>query len=74
MKCATLNRSAPCLDCIAPGRTSHGVFCLACQDIFWVCCIRPAAEQPIPRGVLSFPSPPIEREHCPSPAQNSLCG
>ena len=28
----------------------------------------------IPSLVLSFPSPPIGREHCPSPAQNSPYG
>ena len=33
-----------------------------------------AAELPIPRLVLSFHSPPIGREHCPSPAQNSPYG
>ena len=34
----------------------------------WLCCTRPAAELPIPRLMLNFPSPPIGREHCPSPA------
>ena len=29
---------------------------------------------PIPRLVLRFPSPPIGREHCPSPAQNRPYG
>ena len=40
----------------------------------WLCSIRPAAELPIPRLVLSFPSPPIGQERCPSPAQNSPYG
>ena len=62
---------------VAPGRwvrTSPGGFCLACQDMSWLCCIQPAAELPIPRLVLSFPPPPTEQEHCPSPAQNSPYG
>ena len=65
------------LESVAPGRwgrTSPDVFCLACQDMSWLCCTQPAAELPIPRLVLSFPSPPSGREHCPSPAQNSPYG
>ena len=53
---------------------SPGVFCLACQDMSWLCCIRPAAELPIPHLVLRFPSPPIGREHCPFSAQNPPYG
>ena len=52
---------------IAPGRLgrkSTGAFCLACQDMSWLCSIRPAAELSNPRLVLSFPSPLIWREHC----------
>ena len=62
---------------VAPGcwgRTSPGVFCLACQDMSWLCCIRPAAELPNPRLVLSFPSPPTGRERSPSPTQISAYG
>ena len=50
------------------------VFSLWLAKIYWLCCARPAAELPIPRLVLSFPSPPIGREHSPSPAQNSPSG
>ena len=56
------------------GRTIPGVFGLACQYMYWLCCIRPTAELPIPCLVLIFPSPPIGREYCPYPAQNSPYG
>ena len=50
------------------------VFSLRFAIMYWLICIRPAADLPIPRLVLSFPSPPIGREHCLSPAQNSPYG
>ena len=38
---------------------SNQSWCFLCQDMSCLCCIRPAAELPIPRLVLTFHSPPI---------------